>query len=619
MPTAGDFVPPPEWSNWKMGDWGKYGPEGTQTHWHGVNCQVYEDGSLGPRPGWKQLSLFTLDPGFVIGAIAWRKPGPNEPNDMDVGIGRLHIDMFNPTTQKRQFWLVDADPLTIDFVPPLVSAEVDLVDRNEWDELEEPGWWEYNPGGADVPEVHLSHVASLGGGATVTIDGRVYDHLFADAQGTLNTGDVAEIKELSDPDDLMSAQLLSYPTMAVPYGIRMFYTGVEGAKATDIWYSQPNNFSNIQADVAEPSDTLQNRFSTSVVDVAESGVTCLQEVPNGLLVGTLPGRLHVLHGKTPETGTFRVISEVGAPSRPWAYALVGGSIFFIPPDGRGVVSADSDGADTSSYGHLRVQRRADHYSRRVVPHRAIGSPYNQFVCLGARNEDGDGFSTLEHHNGVWVVGEEVQTSRIDYCSLPGGRLARVLEGGGDVRLQVRDECLNTPWPTTSDWSNNLEDDDTPGQDKYAVAILPELRLIGVPKLTIEGLVIEVDYWKGGFSSPELYLEIRMLREGNESTGPISYVDQIDWTTQLASINHMPSDLGGALGLRYHVNVKESLAKLDKVFAREYPAGYGMQIALRFRNLTIHRVIPRLNTLQWKQYVDNTLALGETTRWGRSRS
>ena len=78
MPVTGDYVQPPEWSNWKFGDWGAAGPEGTQLRYHSLNCQVYEDGSIGPRPGWRKVETLSGANAVVPRALVWRQPGEGE-------------------------------------------------------------------------------------------------------------------------------------------------------------------------------------------------------------------------------------------------------------------------------------------------------------------------------------------------------------------------------------------------------------------------------------------------------------------------------------------------------------------------------------------------------------
>lgn len=622
MPVSGDAVPPIEWANWRFGDWGSAGPEGTQIRWHGANCQVYEDGSLGPRPGWKRVASVVVGTGLVPRALVWRQPGPDEPNDASnlsrAGKRWLHVEGLTPAGA-ASILVQEVDAATGDAVGSPVTGTYESTQPVGYSFYDQPSWWGAEAKGAT--ELSLLHVASLGDGSLVTVNGVVYDHVWEDAS-TLKSGErvVAKVASKLDPEVLNDV----FATVAEPFGVRMFYAGVKQA-STDYWYSRELDYQNVTAELEEEDVNVQNRASTTVVDTPHSAITCLKEVPNGLLVGTLDGRVHGLFGRTPETGTFRLISEVGSPPRSWGYALVAGQVYYMPVDGRGVIFAGLDGVDAVSFAHLRHPTRGQRMRRGGEPGRAIGSPYNQFVLLSRQHEtDLTGkfpFSTLEFHNSVWVVGEVLEAPRVDYCMIPGGKIGRAVHDGRNLKLYVRDETWNAPVSDDSDWGVPLGDEENLSgttvsnvEAGYATVLLPELRLAGVPKLTIEGLVIEVDYWKrSGVWSPELYVHVHMLREDND--GSLAELSDVDWATPLGIVNHMPSDLPAGSGVRLFVDVKEALAKLDKVFAGEYPSGYAMQVALRFKELSVHRVVPRINTIQWKQYVDVVAALGAVSRWG----
>ena len=622
MGAVSDFIAPPEWSNWRLGDWGALGPDGTEVRWHGVNCQVYEDGSLGPRPGWKSLYIASgADNAFAPHALVWRQSGADEPDNANQ-VGKGWLQAFGISGNDDPIiTTIEVDTDTGERIGTPVRTVVTEPSEIDWASFDKPTWW------GDDTDMSWHHVASLGSGSLVTVAGRVYDTVWTTAGTAINEGEAVDADVSID-----GVASTRSPTIAEPYGVRMYYAGVPAGGTTDMWFSNELDYSDIQR-----TETIQNRFSTTVVDTNASSITMLKEVNNGLLVGSLNGRLSIMTNYTPETGRFYLIQEVGAPVRPWAYALVAGQVFFMPQDGRGVVFADGDGVDAVSFKHLRHPTRGTVMKRGGLPARAIGSPYNQFVLL-ARVHDTSldsepPTSTLEFHNGTWVVGEIERAVQVDYCSIPGGRLGRVVYDGFSTYFQTRDETLNAPVDAEANWSEQLEFGDgydtgvlSSREHGLAIAVLPELRLGGFPQLTVEGLMVEIDYWKrpsqadgGHHWDPQLYVHIQMLTEDGINEGPIVELSDITWSSSTNNINLIPSDLPDATGLRYNVDMAIELAKTNRQFAREFPAGYGMQIAVRFQDLSIRRIVPRFDTYQWKQYVSEQAAVGPVSNWGGRRA
>ena len=696
--ATSDTSSPIEWGNWKYGDWGSFGPEQTGRHYHAVNCQVYENGTIGPRPGWTFWG--ELSTPILPTALLWRSPGNRTEYLSQTRNRWLHLEGRKITGAGNSESLSD-DPY-VSIVPIHPFHLVGGKDRHFTISPTEavvpypddspvfpsvPEWWESSSGTDARPMPSWVHTASVGDGALVTVNGRVYTQVFdgytpAGPDGlpsqlgtlTAHTGVRPAISVTADPTSTPKDALVldDYPTIAEPYGVRMFYTGVEEGE-TDVWFSNPNNFSNL-----ERTDVLQNRFGTTIADSYSSGIIMLKEVPDGLLVGTVDGKMYTLRGATPQDGTFRLLETVGAPSHPGGYVLVAGQVFYVPPDGRGVVITNADGVDSTTFQHLRFLEQGRSMQRGGVVGRAIGDNYNQYLmfvsernnhlpAVFASSQRTAPFTTLEFCNGVWLPGEVVNARQVDYARVPGGRLARVITetnftDGSKTRLYLRDQVLNAPVTRNKSWSVPLRKEyawrsrgdgyigmlaETPlnvaavpeADQGYGIVVLPEFRLVGAPELQIEGIVIELEYWKDSrisvqngtrFTwSPELYTSVRVIAAQHtdvKDAQPIYDLFGLTWGADnllkspwVRATDGLPPwiaerprntaqwELPEGEQIRWYVLIPGT---------DDIPLGSGFQLALKFRDLAIRRIIPRVNIQQWHQYVDTKVALGEAQQWGR---
>lgn len=620
MATSDRIPTPIEWSNWQYGDWGSYGPELTGQHWHGINCQVYEDGSVGPRPGWKLLTTLTGQDAVIPQSLIWRRQDTNKYLHVEGSVGSTHTIKVVPITIANAGASPNAgtigtitNPLSSDDSP---GYKVD------------PTYWS---SGVTNPTNPWFHNVSLGEGAVVTSNGIVYETV--ESSGTYSPGtrvDVAPNKN---------------PVIAEPYGVRMFYTGVK-AEATSYWYSEPNDFDELYRDPLD-LDTI-NTADTSLSNSPFSAITMLKEMGEGLLIGTLDGKLFTLRGATPRAGVFRLLQTVGAPYLPTGYVLVADNVFFVPIDGRGVTIANVDSVDAQSFNHLRfLEHNAISGSGKLLKRggivgRAIGNRYNQYVSFLCKKDtdvaltgNTSPFTTLEFNNGVWHPSEVIFAEAVDYCSIPGGKIARAIKTNSGTKIFTREETNNSPVPGS--WSANLRDEETflsntgisEDDATSSILILPEFKLHGAAEIQMESLVIELDYWKDSTEySPELFSHIRMLTPTDKANLPDSQPledlfnygwgenllrspwtgrdDRPPWLTRKKRTTETTFVLPDGENQRWYVLIP-GLTNIN--------AGNGFQLAIKFRDISVRRIVPTVNVQQWLQFIADQKALGAAPTWG----
>ncbi len=613
MATTDRIPTPVEWSDWKYGDWGSFGPELTGQHWRGINCQVYEDGTLGPRPGWRLLKTLSTTDALEPQAIVWRREGQNRYLHLEGVVGNDHTIRIIPITISDP----GATPTggTVGAIDPGIPTSI--VPSFTVD----PGYWSSRIGNPSHP---FYHVASSGEGELVTVNGTVYEEVLDGADYDVGTRVAAGGGN---------------PVIAEPYGVRMFYAGVQGAE-TSYYYSEPNDFDNLLSDAEDPESV--NTADTSISNSPLSGIVMLKEMGEGLLFGTLDGRLLTLRGATPKAGVFRLLQTVGAPYLPSNYVLVADQVFFVPIDSRGVTIASVDGVNSSSFNHLRFLEHTGVLKRGGIVTRAIGNRYNQY-CMFVSEKDSDHtfttgvepYTTLEFNNGVWHLGEVQFVERVDYCTVPGGKLAKAVHDGATTKVYVRDETNNSPVPGS--WSQSLRGEDvfpdntgiTEDELTSSIVVLPEFKLHGAAELQMESLVIELDYWNDDTYTPELHSHIRMLTPTDVSSlpdsQPIEDVFGIEWGPNLLA---SPWSSGRPPWLTRKKRTTETSFVLPEGLKQRWyvlvpgmsniQLGNGFQLALKFRDLAVRRIIPTVNVQQWLQYINEIKALGAAPSWGGRR-
>ena len=250
-----DQIPePPQWADWRNGDWGMLGSDDGQGYYESLNCHVYEDGALGTRPGWRTLEheLGDLKPRAVV----WRDPGSAG------SLGYIHLvtddDMLRllpvGISEGKLALGTVAGP-----VPFAITAGPNYADPV-------PFW---DAGAA--PRRPL-HVASEAGGQLVTVNGTIHRTALTGG-GLPDTGTVP----VDGDDDAIGV------TVAELYGIRMYACG-NATFPTRVYYSEESDFS-----TWENSEDVLNLFTRFLPGVGNSvdaaSIVALKQVRNVYCLG----------------------------------------------------------------------------------------------------------------------------------------------------------------------------------------------------------------------------------------------------------------------------------------------------------------------------------------------
>ena len=248
----------PSWKDWRRGDWGMFGPDDGQGFYRSLNAHVYEDGSLGTRPGWRTLdhNLGNLKPRAVV----WRDPGSAS------SIGYIHL-------------VTDDDMLRV--IPVDIDGSGNLglgtvAGPVAWTIADEPSFSDPVPfwdAVDETPPRRPLHVATEAGGQLVTVNGTIH-------RTVLTSGgepDVGTIPVDADDDALRV-------TVAELYGVRMYACG-NPLFPTRVYYSADADFSTWDTD---GNTNILTRFLPGAGNsVDNASVVALKQVRNGLLIGSL--------------------------------------------------------------------------------------------------------------------------------------------------------------------------------------------------------------------------------------------------------------------------------------------------------------------------------------------
>ena len=600
--ATSDLVPsPPAWNDWRGGDWGALGSEEGQGYFRSVNCQVYEDGSLGTRPGYRNLELDGLAVNPL--GVVWRGP------DGSTNLGYIHLVTSDDMVHLIPVGL-DDDELALG---DTVSAAVTLADRPPY--YAGLQYWD----APDAPEPPL-HVSSISDGGIVTLNGTIYRDVLDGA--AVAGGDRPQGYESITEESLGSLTDLGV-TITELYGSRMFSAGNPDETQRGYWsqasdFTLPWNIPIAPTDDIDPNYGPVQFFTAGLATpsgvLSDSAIVGLKEVRNGLLIALADGSIERVSGVDPVVGLKAFLERIGAPAHPAAIVDVGSQVYYLPADTRGVVVASLQTVDVGSYGRLRVPDDAFTYAaslsatkRAAWAMRAIGEDHNNYVLLSAVKDWPDSerlsrdlYTTLEMVNGTWVVGEFKVAAAMDYATISGGHIARTYFDGDDTVLEVRDETLNRPARDTDVWSDVLSsesfgsdaDSEVPNAG-YGVLVLPEfLPRVGV-NVGARQFAVEVDYWRSeGYDPPEFYLEVVTLTVGSRGQPIESLLTHRFGGTNFLS--NVPVTSGDA-PRRYRFDVS-----VDEVnYAR------GFQVGVKFRSCAIRSIVPRWDLATWLEFAQQS--------------
>jgi len=444
------------------------------------NAQVYENGTLGPRPGWKAISdtagtrVWDISDGDTLQGLQWYLETDDNP-----GLALLFRD---DSAAAHKYDLLPLDTATW-------VAGATLSDLGS--------------GGANLfpPRYDDQNLTmSWNDGQVLTALG---PHILS--AGASSPGTVAAITT-ADGD----ARVVTL------YRERAYYWGING-KPGRIYYSDAADYATVGALSFFPVNADDDSWAGAPVGA--------WSVKNALLIATKDNRWMVLTGTSPENGTLR---ELGTDPVPFhgGGALVDNQLYFLSPTGLGVVVATPSFVDSTSLGYLSplaypgstVVRPNNNFQ----PLPAVGDDVNGSLFLPGRlNGDDPDIVAVERVNDVFALSRwAFSTGPADVRFTKGrpNELYAAASTATDIDLFSRNHTLNRPAKSNDTKSVALGSEAATASGSSVIVDLGE-QTAGEGKIVRPvKVVLDIDYWKGGnYSAPELAIDATVL--GTEATTP----------------------------------------------------------------------------------------------------
>lgn len=453
---------------WRAGEHGQRGSYGTAPQYHAVNLQVYDNGSIGPRPDWRTLTQTgsigaTSD--VPLGAI-WRNDSSETPDANGNTYGGILVVLTRGANQLHYFGQLDGNG-GITWDGSAYSVGSSLTPTNP----------EAFPSGYGDPVRHWL----WNDGQEITIVG----------------GTIFNEYDTSTPD-FARPNPNGYASGAVIYRDRAYYWGFS-ANPGRIYYSDAADWATVDSlsffDVA-PDSTSK---STAVVG--------MWPINNALVIARKDGRWSVLSGVSPETGSHRELFDSRVPEPGMDAALFNDELMFTTGNGWGINVADAAGIDVLSLRHLRPSQ--PDFRQTVTDAGMNNSPVvdqkRQFVYFPARpNRSAEQAETYAAAlvNGVWNYESETLSTpeALYYSGGDGGRIYAVTvdANGATYGVRSRDFTLNRPGKNTDANSTRHTFD-----DGYTLQLAEIPAPLG-KQIRVRRIDVDFDYWnETGYASARM--------------------------------------------------------------------------------------------------------------------
>ena len=569
------------YDKWRQGSSGSM--DAGVAEYNSVNAQVYENGTLGPRPGWKTIST-------SAGTKVW-----DGVNDTIRGLGwyrgtsnneRLFLAFYDTSGTAHKYDTLTLSSGTwnsggtitigagaVNIHPPEFDDTPRTVVWNDGFDLSALGpMLSYagvsSIGTPAVPLVADDHVIDVTSTTVFTVSDAAAAGLAVDATGVapgskIDIYDSTGASRAADRNisalvgnqvtissaatGLSAGDLImldgstlndqGYPRCVTLYRERAYYWGYDNYPGR-VYYSDAADFVHVQ--------TLAFFDVNAQVDEAAGSITGMWPVKNALVIARKDNIWLVLTGTSPENGTLRELGKDPTPDHD-ASAVADNQVYFLNPTGQGIIIGTPSVVDADSLMHLSPLAYPASLERRpensFLPQTAIGDDVTGQVFLPGRKTSNDAnLVAVERVNGVFNLSKWSRTGTTEQIVFTGGRPGEMycaVDDTSDFAFFSRDFTLNRPGKGDDDLSVALssEADTTSGTD--VVVDLGEVDA-GEGKIVRPiKIVLDVDYWKGGqYSAPSLTIDGQV--KGTEASTPEDdLVTQAVTTTTWADI---PADL-----------------------------------------------------------------------------
>jgi hypothetical protein len=463
---------------WRQGSSGSADP--ATMEYNSENAQVYENGTLGPRPGWKDFAISTggrvSDPSADTPmALQWYR-------DTDDAEGLLIG--FSDASSSNDF--------TYDIVPlatgTMASGAVVDAEHGYTAKFQPPEW---DDG---------THWSTWNDGFSLTALG---PYLAVAGSGTPGTFAASGVPPIRVQSTVYRDRTYAYSINSVP---------------GRIYYSDAADYTTFQT---------ASFFDVNAASASENGaVTGMWAVKNALMIARKDNRWMVLTGSSPENGTLRELGRDMVPDYNSAVVL-DNQLFFLNPTGKGVCVATPSFVETTALEYLSPTAYPSSTQIRpntaFQPQEAISDETSRtFFMPGRNNSDDTTIVAVERVNDVFNLSRWLHnTAAVQDVFFTAGRpgeMYALVDQGTTWQIYSRNVTLNRPANSGDGLSVALTNDNGVSAGTEVIVDLGETVAGEGDIVRPVKVVIDLDYWKGGnYSAPELKIDATVL--GTESTVP----------------------------------------------------------------------------------------------------
>lgn len=515
------------YDDWSGGHWGSNGPfKATPGQYRAINLQVYANGTIGPRPGWKERTTTGTGPNIVAGAgqefygIIWLS------DDTDGGDLLFVSGNDASETLKLKMSTLTWSTTTLG-IPSTVIVN--------------------DPNGYSFAYENTNNVVV---GAT-----KIYNK------------DTDATTTISYPDSFS-------PTRAVFFGARLYAWG-DTTYPNRIYYSNADSYDFVSGQYFNvgPGGGAANLRSIVMQAFPIKDLLLFYVLPSSTTDKQLAGEWWTLTGANPISGTLRRVGRDIYPTVPNLAAVYRDSVLFVDHiyEQAGIAIHDGTSLNTQALPHLGPRSGSDSGTATaglgsavsygvpsvIFPYR-IGDSWKDETGTSVGEEYDNGLQGWELVNRVWTKAsywqgaiDEVVTNDRRFlwgiCPWDGDKLVCVTntssDGSGTYRVFTRDICLNRPATVGSTHSSESE---THTDLSGVTGIVGQLWLPPVmddnnSSVRVRRVIVEFDYWKNAHftDAPALELKIGQYRiERGEFT--LSEAFPADLSALADSTGRLPS-------------------------------------------------------------------------------
>lgn len=452
------------YDKWRQGSSG-FNPDG---EYNSRNAQVYEDGTLGPRPGWK-----------LISQTAGTKVHDISNSDYPIGF-TWYRETDDAEGLLLYFWDDSASVRKYDIFPLATQTWAAGGTLN----LVSGAGISWHPNGYDDNQ----KIQTWNDGFLLTAMGPYLAVASSSSPGTFTAPTIAA----------------GSPRAVTIYRDRAYYWGIS-AYPGRVYYSDAADYSTVQSTSFFEVNSSPDQFA--------GAVTGMWNVKNALVIARKDDTWLVLTGTSPENGTLRELGRDQVPDF-LASAIVDNEVYFVDRTGGGVIVATPSFIDGQSLAHVAPTAYSGSLLVRPTngwfPQTAVGDEITRSLFLPARlGGDSDLITAAERVNDVWNLSlwtyEDDDPGDILFTGgRPNELYACVSDDTASLYLYSRNHTLNRPANSGDTKSKALGLEDGPASAPSAQVDLGEVTAAEGKVIRPTKVVFDVGYWKGGnYSDPSL--------------------------------------------------------------------------------------------------------------------